>query len=264
MSTPSDSRATGIGVALKDARRQIGMDIKEAEERTKIRARYLRALEAEDWEVLPEPAYVRGFLRTYGGLVGLDGEALADEFRRRHEPPEGVAGSPPDPILQERRRPPGPRPPSRGPLIVAIAVAIVVLLVILAYLGTGSDDPSPPPKGKPPRASLKTGGDKGKKSARKSPKPLVPIDLTVEPIDAIQLCLVGGSKEALIDGQSLAAGTTERFADYKRYRLDLAGAGAVKLTAGKSSQRLLSQKTASFEADSRGIRAIEPAGPDCP
>ena len=58
------------------------MDIKEAEERTKIRTRYLRALEAEDWEVLPAPAYVRGFLRTYGQILGLDGEALADRYRR--------------------------------------------------------------------------------------------------------------------------------------------------------------------------------------
>ena len=75
----------GIGAALKDARRRQDMDVKEAEERTKIRARYLRALEAEDWEVLPAPAYVRGFLRTYGDMLDLDGEMLADRYRRFSE-----------------------------------------------------------------------------------------------------------------------------------------------------------------------------------
>ncbi len=114
MSPPLD-----IGNALKDARRRIGMDVKEAEERTKIRAKYLRALEAEDWEVLPAPAYVRGFLRTYGALLGLDGEHLADEFRRRYEAPGSAVSPASEPILQERRRsqwrPPAlARPADRG------------------------------------------------------------------------------------------------------------------------------------------------------
>ena len=75
--SPYDQQAgPGIGATLKDARRRLGMDIKEAEDRTKIRTRYLRALEAEEWEILPAPAYVRGFLRTYGQLLGLDGASV--------------------------------------------------------------------------------------------------------------------------------------------------------------------------------------------
>jgi len=62
-----------IGAALRDARRRYGMEVREVEERTKIRAKYIRALENEDWATLPAPAYVRGFLRTYGQMLGLDG-----------------------------------------------------------------------------------------------------------------------------------------------------------------------------------------------
>src|SRR5207247_268593 len=49
-----------IGEALFRARTGQGMDVRTAEERTKIRIKYLRALESEDWDGLPSPAYTRG------------------------------------------------------------------------------------------------------------------------------------------------------------------------------------------------------------
>ena len=145
MSPNGADRGIEIGPALKDARRRIGMDVKEAEDRTKIRAKYLRALEAEDWEVLPAPAYVRGFLRTYGQILGLDGEMLADEFRRRYEEPAGAANPAVEPLLQRRRRSNGPRgeggSPSRGTAIAAIAAGIVILLIVLSLLGATTSPP---------------------------------------------------------------------------------------------------------------------------
>ena len=81
--SPGDGRIE-IGATLRDARRRYGMEVREVEERTKIRAKYIRALENEDWETLPAPAYVRGFLRTYAQMLGLDGEMLVDEYRRRY------------------------------------------------------------------------------------------------------------------------------------------------------------------------------------
>ncbi len=96
---------------------------------TKIRTRYLRALEAEEWEVLPGHAYVKGFLRTYANLLGLDGDALVDEYRRTVEGPqaspvplgEGVG------VLQARRQ----RDPSefRGPPSRLWIVGAVILLI---------------------------------------------------------------------------------------------------------------------------------------
>ena len=259
MSPPLD-----IGNALKDARRRIGMDVKEAEERTKIRAKYLRALEAEDWEVLPAPAYVRGFLRTYGALLGLDGEHLADEFRRRYEAPGTAASPASEPVLQERRRAGGARPPSRGPLIAAVAVGIVALLLLLSLLGDddeGGGSDAPAGKARQAKNDKSKHGGKGEK---KDSKPeLKPIDIELEATAATQICLVSGG-EALIDSQVLGAGAVETFGGQKRFRLDFQSGGEVKLKTGEDSERLASDGETSYEADSEGIREVEYAGPDCP
>ena len=263
MSRYDQQQGPGIGATLKEARRRMGMDIKEAEDRTKIRTRYLRALEAEDWEVLPAPAYVRGFLRTYGQILGLDGEALADRFRRSFEEP--AAAAPPEPVIRNRRpnggrRAPGSGPPSRSGPIVAIGAGVVILLIVLAIIGiTSGDDESPSKpkladKGKAKDAERVT--DPGKSSAE-------PIDISVEPLAATRICLVGGG-EALIDSQVLAVGATETFSGEKKYRLDLIGGGSVKVKAGGDEEKLEPDGNATFEADSEGISEVTYAGPDCP
>ena len=53
--------------------------------------RYLRALENEEWDVLPGGAYTRSFIRTYATFLGLDGERLADTYRREFEQTAGGA-----------------------------------------------------------------------------------------------------------------------------------------------------------------------------
>src|ERR1700752_144365 len=76
-----------IGSTLREARMRARIDIIEVETRTKIRAKYLRALENEEWDLLPGPVYIKSFLRTYGDFLGLDSRLLVDEFKRRYERP---------------------------------------------------------------------------------------------------------------------------------------------------------------------------------
>ncbi len=76
-----------IGSTLRETRMRARIDIGEVEARTKIRAKYLRAIENEEWDLLPGPVYVKSFLRTYGDYLGLDSRLLVDEFRRRYERP---------------------------------------------------------------------------------------------------------------------------------------------------------------------------------
>ena len=57
------------------------IDVSEIEAQTKIRAKYLRALENEEWSLLPGPTFVKSFLRTYAEALGLDGKALVEEYR---------------------------------------------------------------------------------------------------------------------------------------------------------------------------------------
>jgi hypothetical protein len=80
MARPDEGGGMRIGEVLKGARTRQGLDIGTVEERTKIRTKYLRALEAEDWERLPSPAYAKGFLRTYSNLLGLDADAIVDRI----------------------------------------------------------------------------------------------------------------------------------------------------------------------------------------
>jgi cytoskeleton protein RodZ len=75
-----------IGPVLEKARKERGLTLEEAEHATKIRKRYLAGLEREDYGVLPDAVYAQGFLKTYANYLGLDGEELARELRKRRRP----------------------------------------------------------------------------------------------------------------------------------------------------------------------------------
>jgi transcriptional regulator with XRE-family HTH domain len=81
-----------IGRTLELARKEQGLSLHQVEQETKIRTRYLRELERENFDVLPA-VYVQGSLKTYANFLGLDGEALTRELRRR-QPPEDEPEAP--------------------------------------------------------------------------------------------------------------------------------------------------------------------------
>src|ERR671923_2648230 len=73
-----------IGNSLREARVRQALDFPEIEHATKIRGKYLRALEDENFEQLPGQTYVKGFLRTYADYLGLDGQLYVDEYNSRY------------------------------------------------------------------------------------------------------------------------------------------------------------------------------------
>src|ERR1700690_1887105 len=85
---------TEIGGMLREARMREHRDIAEFEARTKIRAKYLRALEDEEWALLPGYTFAKAFLRTYADMLGLDGRLLVDEFKRQYQDPSEVELAP--------------------------------------------------------------------------------------------------------------------------------------------------------------------------
>src|SRR5919112_585031 len=89
MSGEAGNQHTGleIGKTLQRAREKRGLSLQQVEEVTKIRTRYLRDLENENFEVLPA-VYVLGSLKTYAGHLGLDGAAMTAELKRRQRPPQ--------------------------------------------------------------------------------------------------------------------------------------------------------------------------------
>src|SRR3954453_13006456 len=74
-----------IGETLREARMRQRLDIADVEQRTKIRAKYLRALENEEFGMLPGPTFVKTFLRTYSEALGLDPHVLVEEDRANSE-----------------------------------------------------------------------------------------------------------------------------------------------------------------------------------
>ena len=119
-----------IGTTLREARERRNLGLDRAEAETKIRARYLRALEDEDFDVVPGPTYVRGFLRTYAAHLGLDGQLFVDEYNSRF-----FAPSDDDPFLRRRaaaRARRGQRRESHAILVALAAIVAVAVLVVVA------------------------------------------------------------------------------------------------------------------------------------
>ena len=124
-----------------------GLDIADVEQRTKIRAKYLRALENEEWSLLPGHTFVKTFLRTYAEQVGVDPHLLVEEYRLSHEAEEPdvqpIASTPAgrrDPRTRDRRRGTPPGPPRRGALLALAAVSLVAFLLVLGLFG--EDEPT--------------------------------------------------------------------------------------------------------------------------
>jgi cytoskeletal protein RodZ len=132
-----------IGNSLREARMRRGVDFAQAELGTKIRGKYLRALEEEHFEVLPAQTYVKGFLRTYAEYLGLDGQLYVDEYNSRF-----VAGDEHAPRVARRST---ARPQRRNRrietsvVLLALAlIATVTVVVISAWKTSGGNTPPVP------------------------------------------------------------------------------------------------------------------------
>jgi Helix-turn-helix domain len=76
-----EAERPGIGYLLEQARVNRGVSLEEAAQATRIRRDYLEKLESDDHSTMPEPIYVRGFIKTYANYLGLDGDRLAAQIR---------------------------------------------------------------------------------------------------------------------------------------------------------------------------------------
>src|SRR5437763_9857063 len=129
-----------IGERLREARIRQGRDITEVEAATKIRAKYLRALENDEFAMLPGTTYVKSFLRTYAEYLGLDAHLLVEEFRAQHEPrgeEEVPSFAPP-----ARTRPPHERRVAGPGMAISpgllLAGGVLAVLLLLAIIGLAS------------------------------------------------------------------------------------------------------------------------------
>jgi hypothetical protein len=118
-----------IGNALRTSRERQGIELGQVERETRIRVRYLAALESEQFELLPARAYAKGFLRVYADFLGLDGRLIVAEFDARFpdaEQPELV----PAPVRANVAPVWARRPPV---LLLSVAGVAVALLGVVAW-----------------------------------------------------------------------------------------------------------------------------------
>ena len=157
-----------IGNSLREARLRQGLEFVEVEQATKIRGKYLRALEDEQFDILPGQTYVKGFLRTYAEYLGLDGQLYVDEYNSRYIP-----GDEETPLRAQNKSTVGrnPRVESSVVLVALAAIGILTALVVVAWR-FGSDTPEtaiPDFSSEPPAET------RAEQPARRAARPAAPI-----------------------------------------------------------------------------------------
>jgi cytoskeleton protein RodZ len=225
-----------IGSTLREARMRARIDISEIESETKIRAKYLRALENEEWDLLPGPTYVKSFLRTYADALGLDGKLLIEEYKLRHERLSDVELQPiaPPGRRDTRRRPRAMIP--RGLVVAAVAVG---LLVALYFLGRNAGDDNSASSisatttqktTSKSSSSSKEGSSSSKKHKKRKPRHT---RLTVLATGQVYVCLKAAGQRTLVPGLVLTGGGRKGPYKSSRFRLALGNGEARLFINGK-------------------------------
>ena len=250
-----------IGPILEKRRLEKGLSLKEVEQATKIRTRYLEGLEREDPTVLPDPVYARGFLKTYANFLGLDGERLSRELRDRRSPRRERQLNHEAPGTSDFERPlitPGgvgeaERRRVSGATVLTVALAVLVLAAVIGALyyvgsrsaGTGSEDTpdepaveqeDPGPSQKEESATEATtstpGGDTGEAEADAAPE-TDPVTVRVVGAPAGLTVTVDG---AVALDQFAQPGFSQTFEAQNSVTVSTANAGAVEVEVDGENQ----------------------------
>ena len=226
-----------IGDQLRETRMRNRIDITEVEAATKIRAKYLRALENEEWELLPGPTFVKTFLRTYADYLGLDARSLVEQYRARYERPSAQELTPFGTNLGARRA--RPRRPVFAPWMAVIVGVLVLIgaLYLLGQWGSGDDNPddevstTPTPSATPAPGQGNGDGDQEKK--KRTPARKTVVRLQIQPTGPVSVCLEDAGGEPVIRNVTLQANQdTETFRS-KRFTMSFGTGEAVMRVDGK-------------------------------
>ena len=196
------------------------LDIADVETRTKIRAKYLRALENEEFGMLPGPTFVKTFLRTYAEMLGLDPHVLVAEYRANYERDEELDLQPlGTTTVAGRDRRHGPR---LGPGSLAL-LALVAILGVLLAIGLASDDDGGDGQAERPE----TTAERTATQPEEKPAPPTRVALRVVPATPTYICVDRGAGTPVLFEDTIEEPQTFRG---RRLRVNL-GKRDVQLTA---------------------------------
>jgi hypothetical protein len=191
-----------VGDVLRQARNRRKVELSEVEAATRIRLRYLQAIEAEDWDVLPGGVYTRGFIRTYASFLGLDGDRLVDDYRASVEEkvPDSAASTPGAAPTHPSSAPKPARHRRLGWLVAATGAVLIAAAVIALLPGSDSGGVAERPQH---REHGQRADRKPEAQTQTAPNG-VSLQLTASA--EVWVCLLDASGQPLVDGQILAAG----------------------------------------------------------
>jgi cytoskeleton protein RodZ len=223
-----------IGATLREARMRARIDVSEIEAQTKIRAKYLRALENEEWDLLPGPTFVRSFLRTYAQALGLDGKALVDEYRLIYEQPSELDHQP---VMsaphrgRTRASAPGGRP-SRGYAIAVGSVGALILLLVVGLLSGKGGGSSKKQTGAAHHSAHGTASVKRSSGGRRATAGRVALSL--QPTAPVYVCLIGDNGRKAIPGVIIQPPYTPVTYHARRFTLTLGNNAVTMYVDGKA------------------------------
>ncbi len=243
-----------IGERLREARMRQGLDISELETSTKIRAKYLRALENDEFGMLPGSTYVKSFLRTYAEHLGLDAQLLVEEYRAQHEPRgEGELQAYVPPASRERERGPGGGM-GFGPGTL-LAAGVVLLLIIFAVIGLASGDNNKKHTAAKPAKHKKHKVQRAKPAPAPKPAPTT-VSLKVVPSEPTYVCLDDGAGHKIAENIITSPQTWKS----GRIRLNMGRSSAQLIVDGKNFNFTRSASAVGFEFGPGGKSKQLPPG----
>ena len=254
--------APEIGTTLRETRIRRGIELSQVEQVTKIRTKYLGAMEEDQWELLPGHAYARGFLSTYARFLGLDEKALVEEYRRRHEGVEEV-----QPIPEEMlpKRGVVRRAPIRSRVAVLVGLIAAAVLGVVAVIGLtgGSGDRG---HGTSRAASPKPGGASPATTSATEPPVAQPArsSLQLRSTGTVWVCLIGDRGRALVNGETLTADEVRGPFEAHAFKVTF-GNGAMWMEVdGKPVEIPQVAEPLGYEITSQGVTELSPSSrPTC-
>jgi cytoskeletal protein RodZ len=253
--------ARKVGKTLQEARLGRGIDLTEVERVTKIRVKFLRAMEDDRWDDLPPPAYARSFLQTYARYLGLDDEALVDEYRENIEPDDAEKPIPSGIIRS------GTIEPHRSLRPIAfvlggLAAAAGVALIVAAIGSSGGSGNGGTPKrhhGRPATSTSTTGTASTTTTTTGSK-----LSLELSPTADVWVCLVDERGRHLVDGETLTTGDARGPFSATGFEVTL-GNGSVEMTVnGQPADIPPSASPINYRISSTAVKQLASgSGPSC-
>ena len=236
----------GIGPTLREARNRRKVDLSEVEAATKIRIRYLQAIENEEWDALPGGVYTRGFIRAYASFLGLDGDRLADDYRRATAPPGGEpAPKRIEPVQTGARK--GRSWFSGRLLVAAVCLGLVALLIGIGLAdgdGGGSSTLSPAANEESKRG--------GKRDQGTAPVAQSGISMRLVATAEVWVCLLDAGGEPLVDGRILEAGSEAGPFRSDRFEIALGNGSVAIFVDGRQADVPAGSSPVGYRVDSGG------------